>query len=716
MNHPLKKLLCFLPVMIVMILTVTVFAPSVQAAQLRTPVLNAPVNTATGVQVSWKSVPKAQQYRVFYKSDSSAWKKLIDTKNTSVIHKVAKPGVKYTYTVRCLSKDGKRYTSDFNRTGKTIQYVKAPSFRSFSNSCDGTIISWTSSPGAAKYRILINTSTGWKVLTVTDSTYYLHRAAKDGVAYSYRVQCVNAKEKPISACSGIVRHTCTRLNTSLTNAYFAFQVYSKLSKEYAAPSLPNSRLTRQSAAAILVKALNYGKRAIIPISDSSDPAIQTLTSYGYYIPDDGDCVYPARYISEAERTGMLTDVYRYQQLHGKNAVSFGDSIIFGSGSNKYSDCRIISEKYGMNYVSYAVSGASFGTCDNARAHIVDEILSAKVAKKKADFIFLNGGTNDIKLVSAGNTPDSFDPDQPEKSTFALGFEQSMQQIRQYWGNIPVIYIRAHNIASCPNALERAIGEYGIKIAEKYGAATVDIFSDTVFNTTNEYMRDRYTRFVPSSNQHDGTHPTALGYITFYVPLVTEKLLFTPQINTPVNTANGVQLSWTEIGKSPLYRVFYRSGSSWVKLADTTALTYTHQAAVSGTKYTYTVRCISANGKCYLSDFNRTGKSILYIQPPQISLTANNQSIRIDWSKVAGAPNYRVFVKENDEWIPFADTAGTSAIYRDCISGVEYTFAVRCLSADGKSYLSAFSEPQTIACFDSPVGTSLTSATKPWSAA
>ena len=102
MNNPAKRILCYLPILIVLMLAVVALTPTAQAAQqTQTPKLNTPVNTSSGVQLSWRSVPNAVKYRVLVKKSNSAqWKKIIDTKKTSVIHKAAKDGVTFSFNVR----------------------------------------------------------------------------------------------------------------------------------------------------------------------------------------------------------------------------------------------------------------------------------------------------------------------------------------------------------------------------------------------------------------------------------------------------------------------------------------------------------------------------------------------------------------------------------------------------------------------------------------
>ena len=78
-------------------------------------------NTKAGVSISWKKSAGAVKYRIFRKTGSGKWAKLADTAKTSIVDKTAKNGKTYSYTIRCISKDGKKYTSGYNAKGSTIK-------------------------------------------------------------------------------------------------------------------------------------------------------------------------------------------------------------------------------------------------------------------------------------------------------------------------------------------------------------------------------------------------------------------------------------------------------------------------------------------------------------------------------------------------------------------------------------------------------------------
>ena len=84
------------------------------------PALPKLVNTSNGVQITYTKPKGGVYFRIFRKTGSGKWVKLTDTSAVKVVDKTAKNGVKYTYTIRCISKDGKKYYSGYNTTGRTI--------------------------------------------------------------------------------------------------------------------------------------------------------------------------------------------------------------------------------------------------------------------------------------------------------------------------------------------------------------------------------------------------------------------------------------------------------------------------------------------------------------------------------------------------------------------------------------------------------------------
>lgn len=160
---------------------------------------------------------------------------------------------------------------------------------------------------------------------------------------------------------------------------------------------------------------------------------------------------------------------------------------------------------------------------------------------------------------------------------------------------------------------------------------------------------------------------------------------TPKIKTLANASNGVRITWSKVNKAVKYRVFLITSSGVKKLGDSTTTTFTHKAAKSGTKYKYTVCCITSDGSKAVSAYNTKGWAITYIAMPQfksISYSASGHVLK--WKKISGAPMYCVLIKSGGKWKALAYTTGTTYTYKKAKAGVKYTYSLRCVNKNKKA--------------------------------
>ena len=172
--------------------------------------------------------------------------------------------------------------------------------------------------------------------------------------------------------------------------------------------------------------------------------------------------------------------------------------------------------------------------------------------------------------------------------------------------------------------------------------------------------------------------------------VARASLATPKISKAESVYGGVKLTWNKVNGAAKYRVYYKGRKGWTRMVDTTSTSYIDKDVSSGRNYTYTVRCISADGKSFTSGYDSKGTTVKYIAAPEISKLENvNGGVKISWGKVNGAAKYRVYYKGRKGWTRMVDTTSTSYIDKDVSSGRNYTYTVRCISDDGKSFESGF---------------------------
>ena len=175
--------------------------------------------------------------------------------------------------------------------------------------------------------------------------------------------------------------------------------------------------------------------------------------------------------------------------------------------------------------------------------------------------------------------------------------------------------------------------------------------------------------------------------------MTHTALNTPNMLSVTNVCGGQTISWQKVSGAQLYRVYVRSGSSWVKLADTASLSYTAKDLKNNTAYSYTVRCVSADGKVFMSGFRNQGMTTTFYDAPKISSVVNERDgAHLTWNRIAGVSKYRVFMKVSGGWKKLADVSGTAYTHA-AVQGTTYTYTVRALNAAG-TYISAYLLPGT----------------------
>ncbi len=161
----------------------------------------------------------------------------------------------------------------------------------------------------------------------------------------------------------------------------------------------------------------------------------------------------------------------------------------------------------------------------------------------------------------------------------------------------------------------------------------------------------------------------------------------PKLTDVENVDGGVKICWDQVAGAEKYRVFYRLGTGgWTKAGDTQAASFIWNKAENGTRYTFTVRCVSRDGKNYTSDFDAAGKTITCMAAPKLTYAKNTKDgVQISWKDVTGAEKYRIYYKiGSGKWIRLADTTAAGYTWTGAKGGTDYTFTVRCISKDSIS--------------------------------
>ena len=160
-----------------------------------------------------------------------------------------------------------------------------------------------------------------------------------------------------------------------------------------------------------------------------------------------------------------------------------------------------------------------------------------------------------------------------------------------------------------------------------------------------------------------------------------KFLAAPKVKSVTGAVTGVKVTWGAVKGAGSYRVYYKTGSGgWTKAGTTAETSYTVTGLRSGTKYSFTVRCMDSSGKSFASGYDPEGKSLLYLAAPTVKLVNINNGMKATWKKVSGASGYKVYfrAKGSGGWNLLGETTSASYIWDDAVLGMSYAFTVRAI--------------------------------------
>ena len=196
---------------------------------------------------------------------------------------------------------------------------------------------------------------------------------------------------------------------------------------------------------------------------------------------------------------------------------------------------------------------------------------------------------------------------------------------------------------------------------------------------------------------------------------------TPALGSAEYMNGAVELTWNAVTDAPRYGIFRSiNGGPWRGLAVVVSLYYRDENVEPGVTYTYTVCCVSSDGRSILSPYDEKGLSVtvptgmntaVQVQTPVLIEAKNvSRGVQVSWEPVSGAYQYGIFRKTGvaEPWHGLAVSLSTSYTDETVVPGVTYLYTVCCLSPDGKYFQSAYDENGISVTFSTemPVGTEL----------
>ena len=235
--------------------------------------------------------------------------------------------------------------------------------------------------------------------------------------------------------------------------------------------------------------------------------------------------------------------------------------------------------------------------------------------------------------------------------------------------------------------------------------------DTVMTTSGHTYTDTNVKSgVTYKYSVQGTNPVYSAEA-----IKSLQYLSVPKLTGVDNTTAGPVIKWKAVPGAVKYRVFYNEGG-WKALGDTTGTSFTHSEFSYNKAYTYTVRCVTSNGKKFASAFDTTGITNTIVKNPAVKATLKPNGYYLGWSKVSGAKKYRVFINCKStgwKWVKVTDVTTNNYFFSNTMKvakfrmkhGEQFLFTVRCMDSAGK-IISGFTSTAKLLYYDAPKITSI----------
>ena len=167
----------------------------------------------------------------------------------------------------------------------------------------------------------------------------------------------------------------------------------------------------------------------------------------------------------------------------------------------------------------------------------------------------------------------------------------------------------------------------------------------------------------------------------------------PKLISADTTFGAINISWAKLDGVNVYRLYRKAkiDSDYMVVADTSGLSYLDTNIENDISYIYTVSALNDKGE-EISSYDHKGLDAQYLQSPKlISADVTNEGVKVSWEKVSSANKYMLIYKRktDNKWIDIGITDKTYFVDTKVNSNEEYTYSVRCISDDEKSYTSLF---------------------------
>ena len=592
--------------------------------ELKTAEITDVTNTASGSIISWKAVDGASKYALYtHKGDE--YKLLGETGDLNIAFGPLENLKEYVFAVRAMDADG-NFITDYSADYSNIFYAP-PVITSLTAEANGLKLVWGGYEGVEAYRVYRKVgSSGWSRLALVNGTEYLDTTAESGKMYTYTVRCTTSDgETFLSHHNSGVSYSFvkTPVITSFSNTLTGTRVY------FDKPEGVSK-----------IRVYYRGENGWNRIGETSDTSIvhDKLvggTTYTYTVrgvDSNGDFV-----------TDFNTDGWENMFIDAPVITSL-DNVPEGVKIN-WNPCA-----GAVNYrVYYYGSKGWTKLTETKETSFVDTDVRSGYHYTYTVRCITEDGTGFTSYHNSG-----------KKSMFV---------------SVPQITSFSNTATGTRISWEIPDGADAIRLYMKSDTGWKRLTETTSTNVLHQSLTPGkqyvYTVRCVDSNgdflndfNHDGW---------------TNTFIEPPVITSLDNVVGGVMINWNPCEGAEKYRIYYYGSKGWTKMAETTETSFLDTDVRSGNHYTYTVRCISADGSTFTS-YHNSGKKVQYVAAPEFSSITNTEDgVLLKWDAVNGADFYRIYYKnEGGGWTRLASKYLTEYLDTSVKNGETRIYTIRSL--------------------------------------
>ena len=506
----------------------------------------------------------------------------------------------------------------------------------------GVRITWNAVDDAALYRVYYKGSNGWTRIGDTAETSFVDTNVSSGSTYTYTVRCLNAE--------------ANRFTSDFDRSGYRYTY------NLATPQITSLVSTAEGVAITWDAVPNAARYRVYYKNAKGGWTKMTETDSTSYLDQDVN----------------FGSTYTYT-VRCVNAAGTKFTSAFNTGGSRHTHYLATPQITGFSsdqngvYITWgAVEGAAKYRVyyKNSKGGWTRMAETADTSCPDADVSYGSTYTYTVRCVDeAGKFTSSYNStgwrytyycDTPQ----ITGFESVGKGVKITWDKVD-------------GAEKYRVYYKGRNGWTRMGDTTSTTFIDEDVKVGSTY---RYTvRCLNSAANKFTSSYGADGWTYQYNPQ-----LATPQITKITAASNGAQIQWDPVEGADLYRVYYYHGG-WTKIAETRETNVIDTNIQPSQTLTYTVRCLSAGGKGFASDFDHSGTAFhmestpvledIEVHMDGISFTVfggyHKGSIRV-YRKTAGTSWQRI--GEVTDLARFTDT--------NVEPGKTYTYTARSLNENG----------------------------------